>query len=157
MIEKMKIFGLLVLGIILCACTLVSNTYKESKVDLVDFEPLSRKGMDQIVLIRFDIKNLTEKELNISKFSYNLKMEDIEAISGSVFGLNPVPAAATSRIEFKVTMNVFSSFRILESAIKNKNGTIKYDLVTKVSSVWWKLPATSVKSGKIDLADKYNF
>ena len=156
MIEKMKIFGLLVLGMVLCACTLMSNTYKESKVDLVDFEPLSRKGMDQIVLIRFDIKNLTEKELNISKFSYNLKMEDIEAISGSVFGLNPVPAAATSRIEFKVTVNVFSSFRILESVVKRKDGFIEYRLSTKVSSAWWQRAVTSVKSGQIKLGGSYD-
>ena len=44
----------------------------------------------------------------------------------------------------------------LESAIKNKDGIIRYDLVTKVSSVWWKLPVVSEKSGQINLADKYN-
>ena len=53
-------------------------------------------------------------------------------------------------------MNIFSAFRILESAIKNKDGIIRYDLVTKVSSVWWKLPVVSEKSGQINLADKYN-
>jgi hypothetical protein len=53
-------------------------------------------------------------------------------------------------------VNIFSAFRILESAIKNKDGIIRYNLITKVSSVWWKFPVVSEKPGQINLTDKYN-
>jgi len=155
--KKIKLFLFLALSAFLISCTLVTSTYEKPEIELVRLQSLERKGSEQIIAVRFNIVNPTKKELYISKFSYSLSLENIEEITGVVYGLSPIPSKGKTQVEFKLAVNIFSAFRILESAIKNKNGIIKYNLVTKVSSVWWKLPATSVKSGKINLADKYKF
>ena len=155
--RKIKVAFLLLSSVFLVSCALVSNVYQKPDIELTRLQSIDRNGLDQVIIVYFKIENPTNEDLHISRFSYRLALENIEQISGVIHGLKPIPAFGKTQVQFKVTMNIFSAFRILESAIKNKNGIIKYNLVTKVSSVWWKLPATSVKSGKINLADKYKF
>tara|TARA_B110000285_G_scaffold192839_1_gene221484 strand:+ start:408 stop:878 length:471 start_codon:yes stop_codon:yes gene_type:complete len=154
--KKMKICGLLLSAIFLSSCALMTTTYEKPEVSLVSFQPLSRKGMEQTIAIQLNIKNHAEEELNISKFFYSLKIEDLEAISGVFSNLKPIPAFGGIKIEFHATMNVFSAFKILESAIKNKNGAIRYELNTKIHPAWWKLASISVKSGQVNLGSIYN-
>lgn len=134
----------------------MTTTYEKLEVSLVSFQPLSRKGMEQTIAIQLNIKNYTEEELSISKFSYILKVEDLETISGVFYNLKPIPAFGATKIEFHATMNIFSAFRILESAIKRKNGAIKYELNTKIRSAWWKLASISAKSDQVNLGSTYS-
>jgi|TARA_B110000503_G_scaffold74865_1_gene115608 LEA14-like dessication related protein len=155
--EKIKVCGLLLCAIFLSSCALTPTTYEKPEVSLVSFQPLSRKGVEQMIVIQLSIKNNAEKELNVSKFSYSLKLEDLEAISGVFSNLKPIPAFGGTKIEFHTSMNVFSVFRILESVIKSKNGTIRYELNTKMHSAWWKLPSISVKFGYVNLGRTHSF
>jgi LEA14-like dessication related protein len=143
-------------SILLVSCALVSSAYQAPDIELTHLQSLDRKGLDQVITVHFTIENPTNEDLNISRFSYRLDLENIEQISGVIYGLKPIHAFGKTQVQFKVTVNIFSAFRILESAIKNKDGIIGYELVTKVSSAWWKLPVVSEKSGQINLADKYN-
>lgn len=154
--RKMKVCGLLLFVIFLSSCASMTTTYEKPEVSLVSFQPLSRKGMEQTIVIQLNIKNHTKKELSISKFSYSLKVEELEAVRGVFSNLKPIPAFGATKIEFHATMNIFSAFRILESAIKSKNGAIRYELNTKIHSAWWKLASTSAKSGQINLGSTYN-
>jgi LEA14-like dessication related protein len=143
-------------SILLVSCALVNSAYQAPDIELTHLQSLDRKGLDQVITVHFTIENPTNEDLHISRFSYRLDLENIEQISGVVYGLKPISALGKTQVQFKVNVNIFSAFRILESAVKNKDGIIRYDLVTKVSSVWWKLPVVSEKSGQINLADKYN-
>ena len=154
--REIKAALLLLSSVLLVSCALVSSVYQTPDIELTHLQSLDRKGLDQVILVHFTIENPTNEDLHISRFSYRLDLENIEQISGVVYGLKPISALGKTQVQFKVTVNIFSAFRILESAIKNKDGIIRYDLVTKVSSVWWKLPVVSEKSGQINLADKYN-
>lgn len=154
--REIKAALLLLSSVLLVSCTLVSSAYQTPDIELTHLQSLDRKGLDQVILVHFTIENPTNEDLHISRFSYRLDLENIEQISGVVYGLKPISALGKTQVQFKVNVNIFSAFRILESAIKNKDGIIRYDLVTKVSSVWWKLPVVSEKSGQINLADKYN-
>ena len=154
--REIKATLLLLSSVLLVSCALVSSAYQKPDIELTRLQSLDRKGLDQVILVHFTIENPTNEDLHISRFSYRLDLENIEQISGVVYGLKPISALGKTQVQFKVTVNIFSAFRILESAIKNKDGIIRYDLVTKVSSVWWKLPVVSEKSGQINLADKYN-
>jgi|TARA_B110000196_G_scaffold161527_1_gene138808 LEA14-like dessication related protein len=154
--RKIKVAFLLLSSVFLVSCALVSNVYQKPDIELTHLQSIDRKGLDQVIIVYFKIENPTNEDLHISRFSYRLALENIEQISGVIHGLKPIPAFGKTQVQFKVTMNIFSAFRVLESAIKNKDGVIRYDLVTKVSSVWWKLPVVSEKSGQVNLADKYN-
>lgn len=154
--REIKAALLLLSSVLLVSCTLVSSAYQTPDIELTHLQSLDRKGLDQVILVHFTIENPTNEDLHISRFSYRLDLENIEQISGVVYGLKPISALGKTQVQFKVNVNIFSALRILESAIKNKDGIIRYDLVTKVSSVWWKLPVVSEKSGQINLADKYN-
>ena len=154
--REIKAALLLLSSVLLVSCALVSSEYQTPDIELTHLQSLDRKGLDQVILVHFTIENPTNEDLHISRFSYRLDLENIEQISGVVYGLKPISALGKTQVQFKVTVNIFSAFRILESVIKNKDGIIRYDLVTKVSSVWWKLPVVSEKSGQINLADKYN-
>ena len=154
--REIKAALLLLSSVLLVSCALVSSAYQTPDIELTYLQSLDRKGLDQVILVHFTIENPTNEDLHISRFSYRLDLENIEQISGVVYGLKPISALGKTQVQFKVNVNIFSALRILESAIKNKDGIIRYDLVTKVSSVWWKLPVVSEKSGQINLADKYN-
>ena len=154
--REIKAALLLLSSVLLVSCALVSSAYQTPDIELTHLQSLDRKGLDQVILVHFTIENPTNEDLHISRFSYRLDLENIEQISGVVYGLKPISAFGKTQVQFKVTVNIFSAFRILESAINNKDGIIRYDLVTKVSSVWWNLPVVSEKSGQINLADKYN-
>tara|TARA_B110000444_G_scaffold192312_1_gene182190 strand:- start:6677 stop:7147 length:471 start_codon:yes stop_codon:yes gene_type:complete len=154
--RKIKVAFLLLSSVFLVSCALVSNVYQKPDIELTRLQSIDRDGLDQVIIVYFKIENPTNEDLHISRFSYRLALENIEQISGVIHGLKPIPAFGKTQVQFKVTMNIFSAFRVLESAIKNKDGVIRYDLVTKVSSVWWKLPVVSEKSGQVNLADKYN-
>ncbi len=154
--RKIKVAFLLLSSVFLVSCALVSNVYQKPDIELTRLQSIDRNGLDQVIIVYFKIENPTNEDLHISRFSYRLALENIEQISGVIHGLKPIPAFGKTQVQFKVTMNIFSAFRVLESAIKNKDGVIRYDLVTKVSSVWWKLPVVSEKSGQVNLADKYN-
>ena len=154
--REIKAALLLLSSVLLVSCALVSSVYQTPDIELTRLQSLDRKGLDQVILVHFTIENPTNEDLHISRFSYRLDLENIEQISGVVYGLKPISALGKTQVQFKVNVNIFSAFRILESAIKNEDGIIRYDLVTKVSSVWWKLPVVSEKSGQINLADKYN-
>ena len=154
--REIKAALLLLSSVLLVSCALVSSAYQTPDIELTHLQSLDRKGLDQVILVHFTIENPTNEDLHISRFSYRLDLENIEQISGVVYGLKPISALGKTQVQFKVNVNIFSALRILESAVKNKDGIIRYDLVTKVSSVWWKLPVVSEKSGQINLADKYN-
>ncbi|MDC0887738.1 LEA type 2 family protein [Porticoccus sp.] len=154
--REIKAALLLLSSVLLVSCALVSSAYQTPDIELTHLQSLDRKGLYQVILVHFTIENPTNEDLHISRFSYRLDLENIEQISGVVYGLKPISALGKTQVQFKVNVNIFSALRILESAIKNKDGIIRYDLVTKVSSVWWKLPVVSEKSGQINLADKYN-
>jgi len=147
---------LLLSSVLLISCALVSSAYQTPHIELTHLQSLDRKGLDQVIIVHFTIENPTNEDLNISRFSYRLDLENIEEISGVIYDLKPISALGKTQVQFRVTVNIFSAFRILESAIKNKDGIIRYDLITKVSSVWWKLPVVSEKSGQINFTDKYN-
>ena len=154
--REIKAALLLLSSVLLVSCALVSSTHQIPDIELTHLQSLDRQGLDQVIIVHFTIENPTNEDLHISRFSYRLDLENIEQISGVVYGLKPISALGKTQVQFKVNVNIFLAFRILESAIKNKDGIIRYDLVTKVSSVWWKLPVVSEKSGQINLADKYN-
>jgi LEA14-like dessication related protein len=155
LMKEAKLILLFALSSVLASCAMISNEHQKPNITLTHLETLERKGLNQVIIVRFKIENPTNEDMHISKFSYRLDLENIEQITGIVYGLKAVPALGKTQVEFKVTMNIFSAFRVLESAIKNKDGIIKYGLVTKVSSVWWKLPFVIEKSGQINLTDKF--
>jgi LEA14-like dessication related protein len=154
--REIKAVLLLLSSVLLVSCALVSSTHQTPDIKLTHLQTLDRKGLDQVIIVHFIIENPTNEDLNISRFSYRLDLENIEEISGVVYDLKPISALGKTQVQFKVTVNIFSAFRILESAIKNKDRIIRYNLITKVSSVWWKFPVVSEKSGQINLTDKYN-
>jgi LEA14-like dessication related protein len=130
---------------------LISPGYEKPEVNLIKVEPLSRKGLEQRIVIGLSILNPSNAELNISGLSYHLKLQDLKVISGVTSGLKPIPAFSESRIELQASVNIFSGFRVLESVLNNNGGAVKYDLETKISTGWWRLPITVVESGSIDL------
>ena len=144
--------GLLTTAWLLSSCAWMSSpSYEKPEVNLVKVEPLSRKGLEQRIVIGLNILNPSDTELNISGLSYRLKLQDIKVISGVTSGLKPIPAYSESRIELQASVNIFSGFRVLESVLKNNGGAIKYELETRISTGWWKIPVTIVESGSIDL------
>ncbi|MGI9268910.1 MAG: hypothetical protein ACR2PE_00100, partial [Porticoccus sp.] len=146
--REIKAALLLLSSVLLVSCALVSSVYQTPDIELTRLQSLDRKGLDQVILVHFTIENPTNEDLHISRFSYRLDLENIEQISGVVYGLKPISALGKTQVQFKVNVNIFSAFRILESAIKNKDRIIRYNLITKVSSVWWKFPVVSEKSGQ---------
>ena len=72
-------------------------------------------------------------------------------ITGVTSGLRPIPSYSESRVNLQASVNLFSGFRVLESLLNSNGGPVKYELETKISIGWWKLPITVVESGSIDL------
>lgn len=136
---------------LLSSCAWLSPSFEEPEVNLVKIQPLSRDGLEQKIAIGLVIINLSNSELNISGLSYHLKLQDLRVISGVTSGLQPIPAFSESRIELQASVNIFSGFRVLESVLMNSGGTVKYELETKISTGWFRLPIKVVETGVIDL------
>lgn len=137
---------------LLSACALISPSYEKPEVNLVNVEPLSRKGLEQRIAVSLNIINPGSSTLNISGLSYRLKLQDIKVITGVSSGLRPIPAFGESRVELEASVNLFSGFRVLESILNNNGGVVTYELETKISTGWWRWPITVVESGSIDLS-----
>ena len=144
------IFVLLALSL-LSSCALFSPSYEKPQINLVKIEPLSRKGLEQRIVVGLHIINPSDSDLNISGLSYHLKLQDIKVVSGATSGLKPIPAFSESRLELQASINLFSGFRVIERVLMN-DGTVDFELETKISTSWWRWPVKVVESGSIDLS-----
>lgn len=129
----------------------MSPSYEKPEVSLVNVTPLEREGLEQRIAVGLNIINPGSSDLKISGMSYRLKLQDIKVITGVTRGLKPIPSYSESRVNLQASVNLFSGFRVLESLLNSNGGSVKYELETKISTGWWKLPITVVESGSIDL------
>jgi LEA14-like dessication related protein len=149
--RAVKGFGLLTTVWLLSSCALMSPSYEKPEVSLVNVTPLEREGLEQRIAVGLNIINPGSSDLKISGMSYRLKLQDIKVITGVTSGLKPIPSYSESRVNLQASVNLFSGFRVLESLLNSKGGPVRYELETKISTGWWKLPITVVESGSIDL------
>lgn len=149
--SALKGLGLFAMVWLMTSCSVFSPNYQQPEVQLTNIERLSSRGLEQRFLITLNILNPNDAALKVSGLSYHLKLQGHKVVSGVSGGLKPIPAFSQSMVKLEASANVFGGLRALESLINNKGEPLEFELVTRISTAWWKFPVTVEEKGSLDL------
>lgn len=137
---------------VLSGCALLSSGQPPPEVQLSNVEPAGREGLEQRFMISFRILNHSGTSLNISGLSYSLNLEGHKLISGVAGGLQPIPPHSQVAIKVPASTNLISGLKIIGAFMEKNRQSVDFELETRLSMGWWRMPVTVVESGSLDLS-----
>ena len=122
----------LLVALLLTACANLTPGFEEPLLEVTSIRLKNTGGLAPEFDIALRVSNPNRDALNIDGMTYTLYLAGNKVVSGVTNDLPSVPGYGASEVKLRATLSLFGSMSLLNDLMNQNQGSIDYELVTKL-------------------------
>lgn len=127
-----RTFVLLMMAIVLCACSTLSPEFDPPKVTVENVRSLPSEGIGPRFEILLRVANPNKQSLDIAGISYTIDLLDTEVISGVTNEVPEIAGYTEEVVTLQASVNTFAILRLLAGLGKAQTDALEYRFAAKI-------------------------